>query len=148
MAPNRWRKKRSEGHRMIVTVVRAAERLHKEADRFFRNYGISVAQFNLLVILAENPAGLPQSEIGTLLVVSRANVSGLVRRVGRLGLCRIESDPLDGRVKKVKATTAGKRLLDRIDAPYFKEINRLTRVLSADRMRRVSDTLECLLDEV
>jgi MarR family 2-MHQ and catechol resistance regulon transcriptional repressor len=148
MSDSRWSRRRGEGHRLVVTVVEAAERLQKAADRFLRDYGITVAQFNLLVALAVDPDGLPQAEIGQRLVVSRANVTGLVGRLRRLGLCRVEPDPGDGRVKRVRLTPRGRDLLDRIEGPYFREIRRLTGGLGASGLKRVSDTLDRLIEEL
>ncbi|MBN2491713.1 MAG: MarR family transcriptional regulator [Planctomycetes bacterium] len=148
MSDSRWSRNRGEGHRLVVTVVRAAERLQKAADRFLRDYGITVAQFNLLAALAANRDSLPQSEIGTRLVVSRANVTGLVGRLQRLGLCRVDLDAADGRIRRVRLTPEGRRLLDRIEQPYFREIRRLTRGLEAARLQHAVDTLERLLEQL
>jgi MarR family 2-MHQ and catechol resistance regulon transcriptional repressor len=145
MSESKWSVSRSEGHRLVVTIVRTAERLQKEADRFLRDYGITVAQLNLLIILAADREGASPSRIGQQLVVSRANVTGMVSRLKRLGLCRVEPDPADGRIKRVRLTTRGRRLLDRIDDPYFREIDRLTGGLTASRLKSVSDTLDRLV---
>lgn len=148
MNGSKWAVSRGEGHRMVITIVRTAERLQKEADRFLRDYGVTLTQFNLLVVLAANPSGLPQSEIGQQLVVSRANVTGLVGRLKRLGLCDVKVDPDDGRIKRVRVTPRGRRLLDRIDQPYFREIDRLTGGFTPSMLKRVSDTLERLVAEL
>jgi len=142
MTGSKWEVCRGEGHRLVITIVRTAERLQKAADRFLRDHGVTVTQFNLLVVLAANRDGLPQSEIGQQLVVSRANVTGLVGRLERLGLCRAEPDASDGRVKRVRLTPRGRRLLDRIDQPYFREIERVTGGVPRSRLKRVTDTLE------
>lgn len=129
---------------MVVTTVRVAERLVKAADRFLKPYNLTVAQFNLLAVLSTEPDGLAQARIGEMLVVSRANVTGLVRRLMASGLCRIQADPTDARVNKVLITAAGRKRLDRLQEGYFREIGRLTRSLTAAETRSVSDTLDRL----
>lgn len=145
MSPNRWGTFRNPGHRLAVTAFRTGERLGKGADRFLRPYRLSLAQFNLLAELAAHPEGLAQSAIGTFLVVSRANVTGLVGRMARRGLCRTKAVPGDRRVKIVRATGAGLRLLRSIERPYFREIDRFTRGLKAAEKMRLSAALDGLL---
>ena len=129
---------------MVVTTVRVAERLVKAADRFLKPHDLTVAQFNLLAVLSTEPDGLAQVRIGEMLVVSRANVTGLVRRLMASGLCRIREDPSDARVNKVVITPAGRKRLDRIQEGYFREIDRLTRTLTKAQMEGVSNTLDHL----
>lgn len=139
-----WGTYRDAGHRLVVTAVLVAERLAKTADRFLRPFRLTLAQFNLLAVLVPHRHGLPQSRIGAELVVSRANVTGLVRRMKGRGLCRVDPDPADERVKRVRITPAGRTLLDRIERPYFREIGRLTRRLSVPEMKRGAKLLDRL----
>lgn len=144
----KWQEPRTEAHRMVVSVVRVAGRLQREADRFLRDYDITVAQFNALVILAPHENGLPQSEIGDALVVSKANVTGLVARLQKLGLCLVATDRDDGRIKRVRLSKKGERLLERIDRPYFREIERLTEGLTEAQVARVTQTLDRLMESI
>lgn len=139
-----WSTYRTSGHRLVVTTVKVGERLIKAADRFLRPYRLTLTQFDVLVELIAAPEGLPQSGLGSRLVVSRANVTGLVRRLKRLGLCRTGSDAADGRVKKVYITPAGARLLGRIRRPYFSRIEDITRALRASDLGRAADVLDRL----
>lgn len=135
---------RTPGHRLTVTTVRVAGRLAKAADRFLKPWRLSLAQFNLLAVLRDNPDGLPQSGIGALLVVSRPNITGLVRRMEARALCRIGSDARDARVRRVRISPEGARLMDRIRVPYDREIRRLTRALPSADLNQASAALERL----
>lgn len=139
-----WTTDRKPGHRFLVTTVRVAGRLAKAADRFLKPYHLTMAQFNLLVVLTENQEGCSQTRIGDELVVSRADITGLVRRMRQRGLCRTSADPSDARVKRVQITPAGQRLTRLIRGPYFAEIARLTGSLDEAEMIRVADTLDRL----
>jgi len=141
-ASRQWGSFRSHGHRAVVTAVDVAERLAKAADRLLDPYALSLAQFNLLTVLMSEAEGLPQSALGTRLVVSRANITGLVRRMLRRGLCRVESEPGDARVKRVRITPAGMRLVDRIEPAYFREIERVTGTMAAGELRKLAELLE------
>lgn len=139
-----WRSFRNPGHRLVLTTVRVSERLKKAADQFLRRFRLSLAQFNLLAVLSANPEGIPQSRIGDEFTVSRANVTGLVRRGAARRLCRVEPSPRDGRVKLVRITREGSALLRRIEGSYFAEIRRITRrVRDADALR-AAETLDRL----
>jgi DNA-binding MarR family transcriptional regulator len=143
-----WSSFRFPGHRAVVTTVQVAERLSKAADRFLAHYKLTLAQFNFLAILRQEPAGIHQSEIGARLVVSRANITGLVGRMKQAGLCRVVSDPQDARLKRIRITAAGDRLIDRIEGPYLAEIRRITRSFSAGEMEQLSETLDRLLRSI
>ena len=135
---------RTPGHRLTVTTVRVAGRLAKAADRFLKPWRLSLAQFNLLAVLRDNPDGLPQSGIGAVLVVSRPNITGLVRRLQARSLCRIAHDSRDARIRRVMISPEGARLMDRIRVPYDREIRRLTRALSAADLNQSAAALERL----
>lgn len=131
-----WRSFRNPGHRLVLTTVRVSERLKKAAGQFLRRFRLSLGQFNLLAVLSANPEGIPQSRIGDEFTVSRANVTGLVRRGVARGLCRVEPFARDARVKLVRITREGSALLRRIEGPYFAEIRRIARgVRDADALR-------------
>ena len=139
--PRTWPKHRTPGHELVVTTVRVAGRIGKAADRFLERYDLSLAQFNILTVLATHPQGLPQTRIGDELVVSRANVTSLVRRLLARGLVRIAEEAGDARVKKVQNTPQGGRLLQEIEGPYLTEIRRITKTLRAAGARGALRTL-------
>lgn len=136
-----WKTYRSAGHHLLESAVQIGEQLAKAADRFLKPYRLTLAQFNLLAVLAGEAEGIPQSRIGSRLTVSRANITGLVRRMKARGLCRTVSDPDDSRVKLVRITPAGEKLIQKIEAPYFREIGRLTKSIRESDMKRAVETL-------
>ncbi|MGH7144929.1 MAG: MarR family winged helix-turn-helix transcriptional regulator [Planctomycetota bacterium] len=139
-----WSTYASEGHRLLVMTIRVAEQLGKAGDRFLKPYRITLVQLNILAVLSTAPDGLPQSKLSERLVVSRANVTGLVRRLKALGLCKTVGHPGDARVKTVKLTPAGRKLLDRLQAPYFAEIERFTGAFREAEKKAASDLFERL----
>lgn len=142
--PHDWTTFRSPGHRLVVTTVRTAERLSKAAERLLKTHRIGLAQFNLLAVLMGNPDGLPQSRIGEKFIVSRANITSLVRRTKRLDLCRVDADPRDARIKVVRITPKGRTLLGRLEGPYFREIQRITASFPPSALTALASRLDRL----
>lgn len=135
---------RSSGHRLVTEIVRASERLTKAADRFLLPWGLTSAQYDLLAVLGPHLAGLGQTDAGERLGVTRANVTGLVRRLAARGLCRVDVRADDARAKTVRATPAGTRLLARIDGPWHQRIHRTTRMVPQRLQHRLADAAERL----
>ncbi|HTL51040.1 MAG TPA: MarR family transcriptional regulator [Planctomycetota bacterium] len=139
-----WSRFYSEGHRLLVLAIRVAEQLGKAGDRFLKPYRITLVQLNILTVLSTVPDGLPQSKLSERLVVSRANVTGLVRRLKALGLCKTVGNPNDARIKTVRLTPAGRKLLDRLETGYFTEIERITACFKEAEKKSASDLLDRL----
>ena len=120
----------TSGHRLIDEIIKASARLTKAADRFLDPWGITSAQFDLLGVLALHPAGLMQAEAGVFLGVTRANVTGLVRRLAARGLCSVDDKLGDSRARMVRTTPAGISLLARLESPWAARIRHTTRDIS------------------
>ena len=74
-------------------------------DIHFAKYGLSSPKFKVLINLyMAGDRGLIQSELGTKLHVSRANITGLVERLEKEGLVVRNNDPTDKRVYRVCLT--------------------------------------------
>jgi len=71
----------------------------------FAGYGLSWPKFNALVhlFMAGEP-GITQSELGKKMLVSRANVTGLIERLEKEELVARGADPSDKRVFRVCLT--------------------------------------------
>lgn len=71
----------------------------------FARYGLSGPKFNALIHLyMAGDRGLIQSELGTKMLVSRANITGLIERLEKEDLVVRRNDPSDKRVFRVCLT--------------------------------------------
>jgi len=68
-------------------------------------------QFSSLVKLRDMKA-VTQTELGRLIGIDRATISGVVSRLQKRGLLQFRLDPLDRRSRIVALTPAGESLLD------------------------------------
>ena len=75
-------------------------------------YGITKAGFSVLMILSRSQSkSCKQNEISQLMLVSRANITGLVDSLFRPGLVERINDPHDRRVNMIRILPKGEKLL-------------------------------------
>jgi len=75
-----------------------------------REFGITLAKFDVLAQLYRNPDGLTQSELSRHLKVTDGNTTGLVRRLEADGLIARETSEADRRAFIVRLTAEGRRI--------------------------------------
>jgi MarR family 2-MHQ and catechol resistance regulon transcriptional repressor len=74
--------------------------------------GATQQQWAVLDILNQaGPGGIPLSELGKDLDVTKGNITGLIDRMERDGLARRKDDPKDRRVIRAIITAKGKKVL-------------------------------------
>jgi DNA-binding MarR family transcriptional regulator len=75
--------------------------------------GMTLPGLNCLAILNQRgEEGAPLSEIGHLLVTTRANITGLVDHLAKKGFVRREDHPKDRRIILARITPAGKSFIE------------------------------------
>ena len=128
---------------LVAEIVAVADTLLREGQRLFKPLGLTVAQYNVLTVIAGAPdgAGLSQRELSDELVVDRSNVTGLLDRMEKAGWVRRVDDPADRRIYRVRLTPEGRRLWEKADAPYNAAVARVAGALTA---RQARDTLATL----
>lgn len=89
-------------------------------------HSLSRAGLNVLAILNRSEArGLKHNELSRLLLVSRANVTGLVDSLCSQGLVERKLDDKDRRACMVCLTSKGQKFLDDLLPGHYKEIARI-----------------------
>ena len=108
-------------------------------------YGITRAGFNVLRILsrAESKA-CKQNEISRLMLVSRANITGLVDSLSRQLLVERISDPNDRRVNMIKILPKGEKLLEDLLPGYYKHMHEVCSVFTEKEKKIFNDLLKRL----
>lgn len=113
----------------LVMVVARLSRV--EADRRARQYGMTRAQWGILIHL-ENRPGLSQKELSDILEVEPISVARLVDRLARAGLVERRADERDRRVWRLHLLPSA--------APLMSEIASHKRELSAFITEGLTDT--------
>lgn len=89
-------------------------------------HGLSLSGLNALALLARaGPTGRPLCELSQMLVVSAANITGVVDNLARKGLVRRTTDRRDRRIRIAKITPAGEALLDAVLPGHYTEVREL-----------------------
>ena len=127
------------GHDMILAILTAARKLIVTGDRLVREYGLTDRQRNLLMLLRHQaPEGATQVELGTMMCVGKASMTGLVDRLERDGLverCRLSHDR---RAHLVRLTLNGRKALAAVEKPYFRALDHtLAGISAADRQKAI-----------
>jgi len=99
-------------------------------------YGITRAGFNVLRILSRSEAkACKQNEISQLMLVSRANITGLVDSLSRQLLVERINDPHDRRVNMVKILPKGEKLLEDLLPGYYKHMHDICSIFTAEEKK-------------
>ena len=105
----------SANEKVLIAIVRAAENFKRTHAAIFRRYGLSFPQYNVLRVLDASQEGRNRiSDIGRIMLVPGANMTGIAKRLERDGFLTRKSDPRDERVTILQITPKGKRTLKNI----------------------------------
>lgn len=128
----------------LLALLRAADTVWNASHALFARWDLSPSQFNVLNLLADQPDGLTQSELGRALIVHRSNVTGLVNRLARRGLLARRKAAGDRRAWRVGLTPAGRRLWQEVHPHYRDAAVRVWGRLPARQARALARVLETL----
>lgn len=129
-----------------LNLARTHEFLAGHFARFFKQFGLSWTQYNILRILrGQGGEGVACQEIGDQMVTLVPDVTRLVDRLTEAGLVERRRTPRDRRVVLVALTQAGDELLDQLEQPVLElhehtlghltinELNELSQLLAKAR---------------
>lgn len=98
-----------------VNLALTYDVLQSYSLKYLSLHGLAKSSFNLMALLRHaHPEGLQLSEIGELLITSRANITGLVDHLEQKGYVKREVDVHDRRARVARLTTKGEALIDEV----------------------------------
>ena len=105
--------------------------------------GLTVALFNTMAFIkySREAGELSQRDLGRKLVVSGANVTGLVDKLEKKRLVTRERHKTDRRKWNVSLTTRGENLLKEILPVYAESLKKLTEGLGETKMKQLDQLL-------
>lgn len=127
-----------------LRLARVHQKVNHATVEFMREYGLSMAQFDVLAQIRAN-VGCTQQELADQLLVTKGNVSQLLERLEQRGLiCR---EP-HGRAYSLYLTDEGKRLAANVVPAQEEFIARLFGGLSNEEQSQLRHLLNRLDHEI
>ncbi len=124
-----------------VTATHLARRLS--------THELSLSAFNVLMILNRSEGkGCALRELSDLLLVTRANVTGLVDCLVERKLVERFEDKRDRRIRIARITDRGEKLLETILPDYYSMVRELARGLNKDEKAALSKLLTKMRESV
>ncbi len=94
-----------------LAVVHAYQECNRRYARLLDAFDLTIPQFDVLTAIARSARTTPKT-IADELIVTRGNVTGVLRRLQDRGLIETTSNPTDARSFYCVLTPSGRRLLD------------------------------------
>lgn len=133
---------------LVFNLVRTQNQLNPLLDADLKTFNITAAQFNTLLLLhSSGDTGMLMSEIGTRLVVTKANVTGLVDRLEKLDFVT-RTDAPDRRATIVLLTQKGEEIIAKTMPSHDKILAELTECLTANEKQTLINLLSKLRREL
>ena len=133
-------------HEALLNILRTANSIDKKAQKFFGRFGLTQAQYNVLVVLNLEGNNLTQVQIGDRLVVTRANITSILDKLEKKGYVRRQSNKSDRRIFQIKLTSAGRKIIEDIEPVYVEEVNRCMKGLTDNQCEQLTRSLEKVRD--
>ncbi|MDQ3813652.1 MAG: MarR family transcriptional regulator [Armatimonadota bacterium] len=119
--------------------------LERAANRVVEQHGLTMPQWMALGCIGHaGPEGIPHSELGKRLMLSKAPITGIVDRLERGGYVQRMADKTDRRVSRIVMTAKGEETWRRVRQTLREDAPHYCQDLSAEEI----DTLLSLLARV
>ena len=128
--------------RVVLDLALTYETLHQILARYMSDFGLSKSTYNILMLLRNGPKeGMQLHDLGEKLIVSRANITGLIDSLEERGWVTRVVDETDRRVRYAQITAVGEKLLNDFAPVHFRNIRVLTQGLNAEEKRILANLL-------
>ncbi len=119
--------------RTWMSLVRCFSSIEAVLMRFFaQKYNSSLPRYDVLTALAMHPGGLTMGELSAMLMVTKGNVTGVIRRLEHDKLVRKKTSKADRRVQSVTILKRGRDQWEAMHADYDQIISTLMGGVSRD----------------
>jgi DNA-binding MarR family transcriptional regulator len=148
MAERAYKSDLSTDEKVLMAIVRAAETFKRSHADVFRRFGLSFPQYNVLRVLEASADGRNRiSEVGRIMLVPGANITGIAKGLAREGFILKKSDPADERVTLLEITPKGKRTLQDIEKEKDRRLERMLKSLSKAEKLALIETIKRILKD-
>lgn len=138
-------------HEALMNILYTGTLLAKEGYKILRPHGLTDSQFNLLMLLkyqSDEDVGLTQTELGSMLLVNRSNVTGLIDRLEHSGWVERSGQANDRRVKRIRLTKKGRQKLESAEEVYYRRVTEIMGALSEKEQKQLTRLLEKVRERI
>ncbi len=116
----------------------------------YRDYRLTPAKFNILMLVKNmgKEHGVPQIDLGDKLYVSAANITKIIDALEKIHLVSRIPSLKDRRVKLIKITDRGLKLLDKVWEEHVRALNNFCNDFTLKEKEQFNTYLERLLKDV
>jgi DNA-binding MarR family transcriptional regulator len=132
---------------VYVELLRTGDILARGISQVLKTADLSSTQYNVLRILRGAPEGLLCGEIADRMITRDPDITRLLDRLERRGLISRCRGTKDRRMVLARITTAGLRLLGRLDVPVQQAHTRQLRHVGRKRLELLAALLRVCRDE-
>ena len=129
-----------------LNLLRTSDRIQNQFGRFFREYGLTSSQYNVLRILRGEGKPMPSLEIAARMIQVVPAITGLIDLLEKHGLVERRRCHEDRRIVYVEITESARNLLKRIDTPLLALHESLTGHLTRAELKELTRLLEKVRD--
>jgi DNA-binding MarR family transcriptional regulator len=136
----------STDEKVLMAIVRAAEFFKRSHAAVFKDFSLSFPQYNVLRVLEASKNGQNKiSDVGRIMLVPGANITGIAKRLAKDGFIIKKSDPRDERVTILKITSKGKKALQKIAAQKDQRLELMLKNLTHRQKSNLVDQVKSIL---
>jgi len=131
-------------HEAILNIYYTAAIIKKQADVFFRGFGLTDVQFNVMMLLryqSDSKGGLSQARLSRMMLVNRANVTSLIDRMEKAKMVVRTATSGDRRCNIIKLTEDGRKLVTKVEPLYIQRVQQITACLNEGEQKKLISML-------
>jgi len=116
MANSSYKSDMSIDERVMMALIRVAERYKKQAAAVFKKHELTFPQYNVLRVLDASKDGQNTiKDVKQIMLISSANMTGITKRLEKIGFITRKNAPEDDRLKYLEITEKGRLVLKSIE---------------------------------
>ena len=148
MSDNAYKSDMSIDERVMMAIVRIAERFKKNSSAVVKKWGLTFSQYNVLRVLDASENGQnTMRNVNRIMLVSSANMTGIAKRLEKNGFIIRTSDPNDDRLKRLQITPDGIQVLKDISDRKERSLRRYLMKYSDEQKSALMETLREILEQ-
>jgi len=132
-------------HEAMLNIYYTTTSLKKRADVFFKAFGLTDVQFNVMMLLhyqSDPDDGLSQAQLSDMMLVNRANTTTLIDRMEKAAIVARTSDSADRRTNIIKLTTKGKKMFEKAEPLYAALVKQVMAGFNQSELKKLVAALE------